>query len=120
MANRAVLVALNHYLWFQHFSSLNKDPYGRRGSHAAQPSFTEIASYFGLSVWLVPFALFVSLSASENVLPTMSQDGTTVEGRREGMAKVAVEQLREFIASIGTGLGLGTRNSSGLRDSGRF
>ena len=38
------------------------------------PTFTEIASYFGLCVWLVPFSLFVSLSASDNVLPT-STDG---------------------------------------------
>jgi hypothetical protein len=44
------------------------------------PSFTEIASYFGLCVWLVPFALFVSLSAGENVLPSMGSEYATGEG----------------------------------------
>lgn len=44
------------------------------------PTFTEIASYFGLCVWLVPFALFVSLSAGENVLPSMGSEYATGEG----------------------------------------
>lgn len=44
------------------------------------PSFTEIASYFGLCVWLVPFALFVSLSAGENVLPSMGSEYATGDG----------------------------------------
>ncbi|MCJ1282069.1 erv26 super protein [Xylographa opegraphella] len=41
------------------------------------PSFTEVASYFFLLIWLVPFALFVSLSASENVLPSMGSEYAT-------------------------------------------
>lgn len=46
----------------------------------SMPSFTEIASYFGLCVWLVPFALFVSLSAGEYVLPSMGSEYATGEG----------------------------------------
>lgn len=30
-------------------------------------------AYFTLCLWLVPFALFVSLSANENVLPTVAE-----------------------------------------------
>ena len=30
-------------------------------------------SYFTLCLWLVPFALFVSLSANENILPTVAE-----------------------------------------------
>jgi hypothetical protein len=76
------LVIANHYLWFRHFSApapssaYSSYPYDR----ADVPSFTEIASYFGLCVWLVPFALFVSLSAGENVLPSMGSEYATGEG----------------------------------------
>ncbi|KAH7077276.1 transmembrane adaptor Erv26-domain-containing protein [Paraphoma chrysanthemicola] len=77
------LVIANHYLWFRHFSvpppssAYSSYPYSR---DANIPSFTEIASYFGLCVWLVPFALFVSLSASENVLPSMGSEYATGDG----------------------------------------
>ncbi|KAL1611148.1 erv26 superfamily protein [Nothophoma quercina] len=77
-----VLVIANHYLWFRHFSAPSPSsqysnyPYDRPDI----PSFTEIASYFGLCVWLVPFALFVSLSAGENVLPSMGSEYATGEG----------------------------------------
>ncbi|KKK18516.1 DUF396 doamin protein [Aspergillus rambellii] len=81
-----VLVGLNHWLWFRHFSKPITTP--RPGSSWRQPyqlspgdmpTFTEVASYFGLCVWLVPFALFVSLSAGENVLPTMGSEYATGE-----------------------------------------
>jgi hypothetical protein len=87
------------------------------------PTFTEIASYFGLCVWLVPFALFVSLSASDNVLPTMGHEdpsssnigggsnggagglGGVGDGsksrRNQGLAKALVDNAREAIASLG-------------------
>ncbi|KAF2134311.1 DUF396-domain-containing protein [Dothidotthia symphoricarpi CBS 119687] len=77
------LVIANHYLWFRHFSApppasaYAAYPYSRA---ANIPSFTEIASYFGLCVWLVPFALFVSLSAGENVLPSMGSEYATGDG----------------------------------------
>lgn len=77
------LVIANHYLWFRHFSTppppvaYSSYPYAR---NTDIPSFTEIASYFGLCVWLVPFALFVSLSAGENVLPSMGSEYATGDG----------------------------------------
>ncbi|KAL8874503.1 MAG: hypothetical protein Q9174_000196, partial [Haloplaca sp. 1 TL-2023] len=46
------------------------------------PSFTEIASYFGICVWLVPFAMFVSLSAGDNVLPSMGSEYATGDAVR--------------------------------------
>lgn len=79
----AGLVIANHYLWFRHFSAPSPSsntysnyPYDRPDI----PTFTEIASYFGLCVWLVPFALFVSLSAGENVLPSMGSEYATGDG----------------------------------------
>ena len=87
------------------------------------PTFTEIASYFGLCVWLVPFALFVSLSAGENVLPSMGSEyatGDHVSGagygagssaaaamssngknKNKGMAKALVDGVREWVGETG-------------------
>jgi len=83
----SVLVLLNHYLWFRHFSA----PRARQSASQYRrvtydewdedhASFTEVASFFGLCVWLIPFALFVSLSASENVLPSMGSEYATGHG----------------------------------------
>ena len=125
-----VLVLLNHYIWFRHFSapppyspSSSKAPYRRvspyENPYDPYPSFTEIASFFGLCVWLVPFSLFVSLSASENVLPSMGSEYATgegsnyarsgkepVRGARQGMLKVAVDGIREWVGETVEVLGL--------------
>lgn len=73
-----------------------------------------MASYFGLCVWLVPFSLFVSLSASDNVLPTMGHEmsgpgggtasatgGSAEVKGRQGMAKALVDFVRESITDVG-------------------
>ncbi|GFO28207.1 protein tex261-like [Plakobranchus ocellatus] len=52
-----VLLFVNHYVAFAHFSSF-------------WYPFAEVLAYFTLCLWLVPFAFFVSLSANEYVLPT--------------------------------------------------
>lgn len=99
------LVLLNHYMWFNHFSSVQ---YGAAKSiYDAQPgpSFTEIASYFGLCVWLVPFSLFVSLSAGDNVLPTIGSEepsgASDGKNKRQGMIKVVVDTFRDWIGNLG-------------------
>ncbi|KAF2790727.1 DUF396-domain-containing protein [Melanomma pulvis-pyrius CBS 109.77] len=98
------LVISNHYLWFRHFSappthnrSSSSYPYSR---DTDMPSFTEIASYFGLCVWLVPFALFVSLSAGENVLPSMGSEYATGEGS-------SFISAGKTSGGFGTGVGVG-------------
>jgi len=53
------MVFVNHYLAFDYFSSV-------------WYPFSEILAYFTICLWILPFAFFVSLSASENVLPTAS------------------------------------------------
>lgn len=103
------LVIANHYLWFRHFSApppnsaYSAYPYSR---DTDIPSFTEIASYFGLCVWLVPFALFVSLSAGENVLPSMGSEYATGEGSSYITPGKAPE-------SFGSGSGVGVGGVSG-------
>ncbi|KAF2094255.1 DUF396-domain-containing protein [Rhizodiscina lignyota] len=136
-----VLVLLNHYLWFRHFQQPPSMPppgssYWSRSSSDRErypygfdpsiPSFTEVASYFGICVWLVPFALFVGLSAGENVLPSMGSEYATGEGssfissgkepdldskdkKRKGatsMAKAAIDGARGWIDETGELLGL--------------
>lgn len=115
-----VLVLANHYVWFRHFSHRQQQAYRTMTSYYDHPdsipSFTEIASYFGLCVWLVPFALFISLSASDNVLPTMGSEtpqlgghsplspggaGETARRRGQGMAKAVVDNVRAAISGIG-------------------
>ena len=104
-----VLVLLNHYVWFTHFSTSTLMSYpASRYDPSTLPTFTEIASYFGLCVWLVPFSLFVSLSASDNVLPTMGSEdpgmpgsGAQGKSKRQGMVKVVVDTVREWIGELG-------------------
>ncbi|XP_015598854.1 protein TEX261 [Cephus cinctus] len=55
-----IMLVINHYLAFTYFASVYYN-------------FSEVMAYFTLCLWLVPFALFVSLSANENVLPTVSE-----------------------------------------------
>ncbi|EOD51974.1 uncharacterized protein LTHEOB_10691 [Neofusicoccum parvum] len=121
------LVLINHYLWFRHFSTppprTNYYPYNT-GRDYSIPTFTEIASYFGLCVWLVPFALFVSLSAGENVLPSMGSEYATGEGssfiapgqepsasassakkNNVGLAKALVDGVRDWVGETGEVMG---------------
>jgi len=96
-------------MWFSHFSSTALTAPRSLYDPSNMPTFTEIASYFGLCVWLVPFSLFVSLSASDNVLPTMGSEepnipGAAVDGknRRQGLVKVVVDTLRDWIGDLGS------------------
>ncbi|KAL9587347.1 MAG: hypothetical protein Q9212_000274 [Teloschistes hypoglaucus] len=125
-----VLVIVNHSLWFRHFSTPPAMPASRystsRYDYSDLPSFTEIASYFGICVWLVPFAMFVSLSAAENVLPSMGSEyatgdstrrsdlTTTISGVAErrrkggakGLVKAAIDGTFEWISETGQAMGL--------------
>lgn len=127
----AVLVITNHFLWFRHFSTATISPSSSsrypksRYDQLDIPSFTEIASYFGLCVWLVPFCLFVSLSASENVLPSMGSEyttGTSSRGigneaplggdadrrrrRAKGLLKATIDRTMDWIGESAELMGL--------------
>ncbi|KFA67297.1 hypothetical protein S40285_03659 [Stachybotrys chlorohalonatus IBT 40285] len=106
-----VLVLFDHYIWFRHFSASQTRAYQRSSYYeqADVPSFTMIASYFGLCVWLVPFALFVSLSAGDNVLPTMGTEparGSDGKGKPQGMVKALVDYVRGAIGDIAGSSGM--------------
>ncbi|KAH8665183.1 transmembrane adaptor Erv26 [Tricladium varicosporioides] len=112
-----VLVLLNHYVWFTHFSNPALAAPASRYDMSNMPTFTEIASYFGLCVWLVPFSLFVSLSASDNVLPTMgSEEPGSSDGKnkRQGMIKVLVDTVLDWIGQLTKLAGWNSRPERGF------
>ena len=41
----------------------------------------QVMAYFTLCLWLVPFAFFVSLSANENILPTLAERKPLLSGK---------------------------------------
>ncbi|KAH8920503.1 DUF396-domain-containing protein [Atractiella rhizophila] len=88
-----VLVILDHFAYFFFFAEQSKNPAAWRnpsqrvpyrpswedrkaarnsgfGFGQGPPGIMEIATFFGVCVWLVPFYLFLSLSANDNVLPS--------------------------------------------------
>ncbi|KAI9138685.1 transmembrane adaptor Erv26-domain-containing protein [Paraphysoderma sedebokerense] len=77
-----VLLITNHILWFRYFSSM---------AYTKQYTFPQIASFFGLCVWLVPFSYFISLSANEMVLPsnnsTWDSSSQPSQMKRNGLLK---------------------------------
>lgn len=96
-----------------------------------------MASFFGLCVWLIPFALFVSLSASENILPSMGSEYATGEGSSfasagrpmgmngmsggsskggSGLAKQLVDSVRTWVSDTGDFIGMGGNTSKGSHD----
>ncbi|KAK6516222.1 erv26 superfamily protein [Arthrobotrys conoides] len=125
-----ILVVTNHILWFRHFSKPPEPLYDYSSSSSAYnrhrntygsteykpvPSFSEISAFFGLCVWLVPFALFVSLSAGENVLPS-SVGGDSSAGvvggdgkkkGRKGLFKGGIDGMGEWLVETGQAFGIG-------------
>ncbi|XP_033251015.1 protein TEX261-like [Drosophila miranda] len=55
-----VMLVVNHFLAFQYFTTVYL-------------LFTQVLAYFTVCMWIVPFALFVSLSANDSVLPTVNK-----------------------------------------------
>ena len=74
------LVIVDHFIWFFHFAQLTNDSRlrasrayrGPKPAPAGVPSFGDMATFFGVCVWLAPLFLFLSLSANDNALPTAS------------------------------------------------
>ncbi|KAF8477564.1 transmembrane adaptor Erv26 [Kalaharituber pfeilii] len=129
-------VIANHLLWFRHFSIppehlihqkmsmdgmrsgrdsplhdySSSDPY-----YLSQiPKFREISAFFGICVWLIPFSLFVSLTAGENVLPSTTEIhgqsvGDKPHGKNKrggpGMAKMVVDSVKDWFANVGETFG---------------
>ncbi|GMM36440.1 Svp26 protein [Saccharomycopsis crataegensis] len=106
-----ILTFINHFLWFNHFNNLSSN---RHYDNRIIPSFSEIASFFGICVWLIPFSLFISLSAGENLLPSNNNeldgsrnDNITIDGstftpttfsrKSKGLIKEVINNIRNYI-----------------------
>ncbi|KAK0206754.1 transmembrane adaptor Erv26-domain-containing protein [Desarmillaria ectypa] len=77
-----VLVIVDHFLWFFHFSKVTAAYQDHLRTYRGSPTpiyygFKDIATFFGICVWLVPLFLFLSLSANDNALPTSSGASST-------------------------------------------
>lgn len=95
-----VLVVLNHFFWFNHFHNPRIPSLDERLKPdyvpPRVPSFLEVCSFFGLLVWLVPFALFVSLSAHENLIPHHN-DNPQAKKLSQGLAKVLITRAKNSV-----------------------
>jgi len=72
-----VLVIADHFAWFFYFTKTTNNAHHLRtyrGVAVETHSFTEIASFFGICVWFIPLYLFLSLSANDNALPTVTAE----------------------------------------------
>ncbi|KAI9267533.1 transmembrane adaptor Erv26-domain-containing protein [Helicostylum pulchrum] len=77
-----ILVFANHFLWFKYFTTHYRP-------------FMDIAAFFGLCVWLVPFAYFISLSANDNALPTSDSAfvDTIPNQQKQGLMKTLMSYV---------------------------
>ncbi|KAF9076919.1 transmembrane adaptor Erv26, partial [Rhodocollybia butyracea] len=70
------LVFADHFLWFFYFTRLTQDArhqrYYKGRAAITAPSFTEVATFFGACVWLIPLFIFLSLSANDHAIPLTS------------------------------------------------
>lgn len=76
-----ILVVIDHLIWFTYFSQRthrarqsirnfgSADWRPPTASEAHMLTFMDIATFFGVCVWLIPLFLFLSLSANDNALP---------------------------------------------------
>lgn len=103
-----VLVIANHFLWFNHFHHPVIPPLEVRLRHDYVPphipTFIEVCSFFGICVWFVPFALFVSLSAHDNLLPHHAE-APRDKRKNNGLAKVVVARVRDYVYTLARSVG---------------
>ena len=109
-----IFVVTNHYLWFQYFNKVEIPPQFRFNPNyipERRATFTEVASFFGICIWFIPFALFVSLSAGDYVLPTTteikdlkdsdivlnSQETPRLRKKTVGLARMVINKIRYCI-----------------------
>ncbi|EGF98897.1 uncharacterized protein MELLADRAFT_40593 [Melampsora larici-populina 98AG31] len=69
------LVILDHFAWFFYFTDRTSShhPYHSkvyRHLDSTALTFLDVTTFFAICVWMVPFYLFLSLSANDNVLPS--------------------------------------------------
>ncbi|EMR08870.1 hypothetical protein PNEG_02655 [Pneumocystis murina B123] len=74
-----IFTVLNNLLWIWHFRSyfgllLTYSSVYVHKKDTKDYTLGQIASFFAICIWLIPFSLFVSLPAGDNILPISSND----------------------------------------------
>ena len=107
-----VLVLIDHYLFFRHFSNYPSPGTIKRyrlrtgtrqlvDYEVDVPTFGQVIAFFGICVWLVPFGLFLSLSISDSTLPTIASDGQMVPGASaQGNRRRAQALVKKMVVSV--------------------
>ncbi|KAI0082403.1 DUF396-domain-containing protein [Panus rudis PR-1116 ss-1] len=109
-----IVVVVDHFMWFFYFAHITQEARQRsrsvyRGTRSSQdvPGFADIATFFGICVWLAPLFLFLSLSANDNALPmnlnrsattpatpsTPSRPSPAIQGPRGSLFKALYDSL---------------------------
>ncbi|KAG6916702.1 hypothetical protein DXG01_005651 [Tephrocybe rancida] len=116
-----VFVVADHFLWFFYFSRITQEARQSRAYRHTTievPGFTEIASFFGICVWLAPLFLFLSLSANDNALPvSAAEPGSPTNGTSSmHFAQTRVSLFRSIFSldSLPLFRPKGTRRAEGL------
>lgn len=98
-----ILAILNHYFWFRYFSNPYIPPLEDRLDPNFKmphyPTFAEIASFFGICVWFVPFALFISLSSADSSLPLTASDLSS-SNQTDKKVNKSVNLIRYLLSQI--------------------
>ncbi|KAH9850743.1 DUF396-domain-containing protein [Lenzites betulinus] len=107
-----LFVVADHFMWFFYFARITQEARHRahrsyRGPAMAHPvpNFGEIATFFGLCVWLSPLFLFLSLSANDNALPINAPGHTEVptsptSTSRPGLARSKASLFKTLYDSL--------------------
>ncbi|KAI0249945.1 transmembrane adaptor Erv26-domain-containing protein, partial [Lactifluus subvellereus] len=117
-----ILVVADHFMWFFHFTRLTHE--ARKAAHKAYrggpvvkgPTFGDMATFFGLCVWLTPLFLFLSLSANDNTLPTSgsTENSPSVAYFPSSAQRPRSSLFRSMFGSVPGLRGPSPRSSEGL------
>ncbi|KAJ2161778.1 erv26 super protein [Coemansia sp. RSA 552] len=78
-----VLAVSNHFLWFFYFI------------RAPQCPFDQVCTFMFFGVWLVPLALFVSLTPQDAALPSAQTTGAPRGKSRQNFLRAAFSRVRQ-------------------------
>eukprot|EP01038_Epipyxis_sp_PR26KG_P005671 gene5671-7828_t len=86
-----VLFFVTNIIWLQYFMNNSYD-------------ILQIFGFFVILVWMIPCALFVSLSINDNTLPTMNAGTSVSEGnittsnsKKKGIFRVSFDYISQFV-----------------------
>ena len=84
------LLLINHFVWFRYFIELKQESmsksyyssYNNKGDEEGDYSFTSIAGFLFLFVWMIPLGFFITVMDIEEALPSANIGGSSRSGMR--------------------------------------